>query len=104
MERIEGGPSAESRFNRWGFESHLQEYALLVARKGKDGLESIGNFPERIDISDEWHETLNRMRALSLSDGLERAAAIGFKHDMRKLHLSTDFIVGAKHTVQAEKF
>lgn len=101
---IEGGQVPERFVNRWGFESHLQEYALLVARKGKNGLESIENFPNRIELSDEWHHTLNKMRTETAKDMRERVTPIGFQHEMRKLHIPPDFIVGAKTTVSDEMF
>jgi len=99
MDTVEGEQSAEPQVERWGFESHFQEYALLLAKKGKDGLESIDNFPQRIELNDEWHRTLEKIR-LETEDGLERGTLTGFPGDMRKLTISDKLVVGKKASIK----
>ena len=50
---------AENITERWGYETHFREYALLLGRKGLEGLESINNFPDRIGLDEVWHKPLN---------------------------------------------
>lgn len=77
----------------WGYEKYTREYLLLLAKKGEEGLESIRNYPKKLDIGPDWHQTLNEMEKQSL-DGAERWALIGFRDDLRTLVMPRIFGIG----------
>ncbi|MCL4552432.1 MAG: hypothetical protein M1305_02595 [Candidatus Marsarchaeota archaeon] len=89
---------AEYKPQRWDYEKHFREYLLLLARKGKHGLESLRSFPGKIELSPTWHETLNAMREAT-ADGVERWALVGFREDMRTLVLPTVFPRGERGSI-----
>lgn len=84
--------------SRWGYESHFREYLLLMARKGETALESIEKFPERIELSRDWHETFGKM-SKQTEDGHERLALVGFKEDMRTLIMPTVYGFGENSNI-----
>jgi hypothetical protein len=97
MTEGESQASPEGKIDTWEFESHFREYMILLARKGKDGLESIENFPKIIQLNNVWHETLDKMRD-ETRDGYERWTPIGFREDMRNLILPSVFAIGKQRS------
>lgn len=71
---------------------YFREYLLALTR-GKDFLLPINQYPNKIQLSNQWHETLDRMRRDTL-DGKEKWSLIGFKDDRRSLWLPTAPVTG----------
>lgn len=66
---------------RWDYDTHFRQYLLLLGAKGKDALETTGNFPSNIGLSAAWHDTHINMRDGTLKDGKERLVIVGYKED-----------------------
>lgn len=79
---------------RWNFKTHFREYALLLGRKGKDGLESIDKFPKTIELDTQWHTALDKIRVETKSGGEERYAVIGFREDSRDFYFPEVSAIG----------
>ena len=84
----------ETRTERWGYDARFKFYLYRLAILGNEGVEAITAFPERIELDDTWHTTLNRMREES-RDGIEIGIPIGFRGDRRKVFLPQEFLLGA---------
>jgi hypothetical protein len=89
----------EDHVQRWGYESHFREYTFLLGRKGKEALESIDNFPSRIELDPSWREALDKIRAETKSDGNERFSMVGFREDSRDFYFPEVAGVGEPHQV-----
>ena len=85
----------------WGFKDEFKEYLLLLASKGPIALEASKKYPESIELSQNFHETLNKMR-VDTKDGFERWAFMGIKEDKRSILLPTIPIKGAKDHVPSK--
>ncbi|HLD92509.1 MAG TPA: hypothetical protein VI795_03900 [Patescibacteria group bacterium] len=88
--------------DRWGYESHLKEYLLLLATKGSIALEKTRQFPEKIELGTTWHEMLNKMRESTTLDGIEKWAFAGAKAEKRGIFLPTVPIKGTSDYVPSE--
>lgn len=95
-------PIAPKPVEHWSYESHFREYLLLLANKGNIALESSTKYPETIELSKGWHETLNQIRKSTKNDGRERWALVGFKSEKRGIFLPTIPISGLSDYVQSE--
>src|SRR4051812_37393533 len=59
----------------------------------------MSNFPERIELSSHWHNTLDQMREESC-DGRERGISVGFKEESGgNIFLAHNFVVGTQYEV-----
>jgi len=91
----------DNSLEKWTYKNYLREYLLLIARKGRIAIESAKNFPERIELSGEWHEMLNVIRKGTL-DGKERLALIGVREERTSLLLPTIPAVGYDRCIPSE--
>ncbi|MBE0649914.1 MAG: hypothetical protein IH595_03635 [Bacteroidales bacterium] len=80
----ESGGLIREQPQRWDYETRFREYALLLGRKGKDGLESINKYPEKIELNSVWHQALDRMRGETKGDGHERYGLISYDENARE--------------------
>lgn len=87
---------------KWGYETHLKEYLLLLASKGPVSLEKTSLFPTKIELGKTWHETLNDMRETTASDEIEKWAFAGVKAEKRGIFLPTIPIKGNRDYVSSE--
>lgn len=87
--------------DRWEYRTYLREYLLLLARKGQNGLESIKNYPNEIEIGPVWHKTFNTIRE-ETKNGNEYWGYIGFKSDMRSLSFPAAPAKGYEGCIPAE--
>jgi hypothetical protein len=90
------GGERENNIQRWGYENRFKYYLYRIGILGKEGVESINNFPDRIELSDIWHDRLNEMKKAS-RDGIERWVAVGMKED-RALDFIPESFVKGHHT------
>lgn len=86
--QLENGPPITKK---WDYET-FKEYLLSQAR-GRDFLLPIEEFPEHIELSDDWHGVLNAMRAKTKKDKIERVALTGHNLQQRALYLPTERVV-----------
>ena len=70
----------EVKIERWGYETRFKSYLYRISILGNEGVESINNFPPRIELNKKWHEALERIKAES-RDGIERWVPVGMKDD-----------------------
>jgi len=101
MEQGEFQQQPDNKLERWTYDGQLREYLLLYARKGEEGLESRNNFPQWMELSKGWHETMDQMEQ-ETKDGYERWAFIGFRQDMQDIVLPRVFGQGTKGFLHAE--
>lgn len=83
----------------WNY--HLFREYLLSLTRGKDFLLPVDQYPNAIELSNDWHEVLDKMRTDS-RDGHERWALIGYKEDRRGIYLPTIAAKGLPDHVPAE--
>jgi hypothetical protein len=89
------GIEPEGKNQSWGYEARFKHYLYRLAILGNRGAESVSNFPERIELDDAWHLTLDRMRQAS-RDGFEYGVPVGYGEDRRKLLIPNEFIRGTR--------
>jgi hypothetical protein len=95
-------PIAPKPIERWDYNNYFKEYLLLLASKGNVALESLTKYPETIELSKGWHQTLNQMRESTRNDGREKWALAGFKSEKRGIFLPTIPISGLSDYVPSE--
>ena len=66
------------KIERWAYETRFKSYLYRISILGNRGVESISNFPSRIELNAKWHEALERIKAES-RDGMERWVPVGLK-------------------------
>jgi hypothetical protein len=93
---------AENRVQRWDYETHFREYALLLGRRGSEALESIKSYPERIELNSVWHGALNRMRDETKGDGHERYSLISYDETAREFSFPEVSVRGELHLVPSD--
>lgn len=59
-------------------------------------------FPRRIDISPDWHQVLNQLRAQTAADGVEYWSLIGVTDQRERVMVMRDFVRGKREEVDAE--
>lgn len=74
------GKDSEHAIQRWGYDTHFKYYLYRMGVLGNEGVDSITNFPERIELNEKWHEALNRIKKES-NDGRERWIPVGMRAD-----------------------
>src|SRR5688572_16742482 len=94
--------SAENRISVWEYESYFREYAFLIGRKGKDALETIENYPVRIELDASWHRVLDSMRSEIAGDRNERFAVVGYRETSRDFYFPEKSGIGEPYTIPAE--
>jgi hypothetical protein len=77
--------------------THFREYLLALARD-ESFLETIDNYPNRLELSADWHKLLNKMRRES-EDLVERYSVVGVDKDGRRLVLQAIPAVGEPRQV-----
>lgn len=87
-------------FEEWDY-SYFRHYLLALAR-GHEFTLPLSQFPQRIELSKDWHELFEKMRKESAKDGLERWAPIGYKEDKSALYLPAHSVKGEEHQVPRE--
>lgn len=95
-------PIAPKPIERWSYGSYFKEYLLLLATRGPIALESLRMYPERIELGETWHQTLNHMRKSTWRDGIEKWAFAGVKAEKRGIFLPTVPVMGSRHFVPSE--
>lgn len=85
--------------NRWTYDQ-FREYLLALTRGPEFLLPSV-EYPDEIQLSEDWQEILGRMGE-ETKDGFERWALVGFKADKRALYLSEISAKGTKIHVPSE--
>lgn len=98
----ENGGTGNETIQIWDYETRFREYALLLGRKGPEALESITNYPKRIDIGNVWHGALDRMRSETRGDGSERYALITYDENAREFHFPEISVKGEPKRVPGE--
>ena len=83
----------------WGY-NHFREYLLALGRDKKFA-EPINNFPNEIELSREWHDTLNQMRS-DTADGRERFIFVATDKGNQNILLPTKSMVGSKNFVPSK--
>lgn len=80
---------------------HFKEYMLALGR-GKQFLLPIDQYPDIIELSNNWHESLEANRRLTTISGKEHYLTIGFKEVARSLHLPTKPYAGTEGMVPSD--
>jgi hypothetical protein len=83
----ESGPVLGSK---WDY-STFKEY-LFSQTRGKEFILPLAEFPDEIEISQDWHNTLNTMRDGSNQDKVERVAIPGYNTQKRALYLPNEHV------------
>lgn len=86
--RKEKGPVLPSK---WDYETFKQ--FLLSQVRGKEFLMPLAEFPEEIELSEDWHNVLNILRDKTNKDQIERVAILGYNLNNRALYLPTEDVV-----------
>jgi hypothetical protein len=81
---------------RWGYETRFKYYLYRMGVLGNEGVESIRNFPDRIELNDTWHARLDEMRSESM-DGSERWVAVGMKENRSLDFIPRNFVKGHRN-------
>lgn len=89
----------EKQISAWAYESHFKEYALLLGRKGNNALETIENYPARIELNSWWHTVLDSMRVDTISDRNERFAVVGYSETSRDFYFPEKSGIGEPYTI-----
>ena len=77
----------------WSYD-HFREYLLALSRS-REYLHSIDEYPTKINLSETWHELLNKMRV----SPIETWALVGYQDGQRRLILPTVAEKGLSHRV-----
>jgi len=83
----------EPKFERWSWEKHFRNYLLMLAKKGDKGLESLKNYPSKVDLGPDINEVLDRCRK-ETETGDERYGLSGADADGFQLFVSQKFWKG----------
>jgi hypothetical protein len=86
-------PERQLKPEGWGYEMY-REYLLAVSR-GRDYLLPIEDYPSRIELSQQWHDTFNQIR----SKPYESWALVGYEEGQRRLVLPAVAEKGLSHSV-----
>jgi hypothetical protein len=92
-----GGPT--ELLQRWEYGTHFREYVLLLGRKGEKALESIEQYPARIELDMVWHNVLNNMRSETQQDKHERFSVVGFTDTSREFYFPIISIKGEPYSI-----
>lgn len=92
----------ENKINAWQYESHFREYAFLLGRKGRDALESIDNYPARIELDHSWHMVLDSMRSETAIDRNERFVVAGYRETSRDFYFPEKQGIGEPYAIPIE--
>src|SRR5579872_4280181 len=93
-------PERKSTSRVWTYD-HFKEYLLALGR-GKQFLLPIDQYPDIIELSNDWHEALEANRRLTTQSGKEHYLTIGFKEVTRSLHLPIKPYSGTEGMVSSE--
>ncbi len=83
--------------DKWDYQT-FKDYLLAMSR-GKEFRLPMDQMPAEIQLSPEWHETLDTMRDGTAQDGRERWTGIGYKDDKSGLWLRNKPLVSATGSV-----
>jgi hypothetical protein len=91
---------AENKIKVWEYESYFREYAFLMGSKGKDALETLENYPARIELGRSWHRALDSMRSETASDRNERFAIVGYIETSRDFYFPEQSEIGEPYAIR----
>lgn len=84
----------------WTYE-HFREYLLALGR-GNEFLLPINQYPDIINLSEEWHSTIEDARKKTAETGYEHFFNVGTKHEARTVHLPTNPRVGNQGSIPSD--
>jgi hypothetical protein len=83
----------------------LRHYLLALAGSTpeQNACLELQHFPQRIDLSPDWHQILDQMRTQTAVDGVEYWSFIGVTAQHDRVMVMRDFIRGRREDVSAEE-